>query len=88
MTDLQTLSKIKMLIAKGQYIFTNKALSEMDMDSLSEDDILESILNAVFVQVKRSTSSHKQARKKSLHYQQSMCQWHRCLHQRNHSETG
>jgi hypothetical protein len=51
------LIKIKRLIISGQYVFTRKAEDEMSLEHLTEQDILESILNANGIKkVVRSTS--------------------------------
>lgn len=50
------LKKIKRLIIQGNYVFTAKAEAERIADNLTEEDILESILNASFVRTKRSRS--------------------------------
>jgi hypothetical protein len=63
----QELVTIKRLIIKKHYAFTEKALVEMDRDSLSEEDILESILNAQFLHTKRSTSPFKQRKKEKVY---------------------
>jgi len=53
------LIKIKRLILSNQYIFTQKAELEMFADSLTEEDVLESIVNANGIKkVIRSNSSH------------------------------
>jgi len=41
-----TLLKIKRLIISGDYIFTRKAELEMFADGLTEEAVLEAILNA------------------------------------------
>ena len=40
------LVKIKRLVLKGQYKFSEKASLEMEADGITEFDIVESILNA------------------------------------------
>jgi hypothetical protein len=50
------LKRIKRLIIQRKYIFTEKAAAEHLADGLSEEDILEAILNATFVRSKRSRS--------------------------------
>jgi TolB-like protein len=59
------LIKIKRLIISNQYIFTKKAELEMFADSLTEEDVLESIVNANGIKkVIRSTSSHASGNEK------------------------
>lgn len=38
--------KIKQLILKGDYWFTDKALSEMYVSGITKEDVLEAIINA------------------------------------------
>ena len=56
---MNVLTRIKRLVLKGRYIFTEKAAAEIDFDDLSEDDVVESILSARRVVTKRSTSSDR-----------------------------
>jgi hypothetical protein len=42
----EVLKRIKRLILVGRYVFTEKAIIERERDQLSEEDILESIMNA------------------------------------------
>lgn len=56
---MDELSTIKRLIIQGRYAFTEKALTEMDRDHLTEELVVESILNAQFMKVKRSTSPYR-----------------------------
>lgn len=58
---------IKRLIIRRQYAFTEKALIEMDQDSLTEEDVLESILNAQFVRKKRSISRFRRGRREKVY---------------------
>lgn len=54
------LFKIKRLILKGNYKFTDKAESEMYITGISKDDVLESIINAKGIdKVMKSTSPGK-----------------------------
>lgn len=62
-----SLIRIKRLIVRRQYAFTEKALIEMDRDGLTEEDILESILNAQFVRTKRSTSMFRKEKKEKVY---------------------
>lgn len=57
------LTKIKRLIIQRKYIFTEKADIERIADGLSEEDVLESILNATFVRVKNSRSPWRTGRR-------------------------
>lgn len=56
---MDVLTRIKRLVLKGQYIFTEKAAAEIVFDDLSEEDVVESILSARRVVTKRSTSSDR-----------------------------
>lgn len=60
------LYKIKRLIIQGHYLFTHKATAERITDGLSQEDILESILNADHVRFKRSTSPSKQLKNEKI----------------------
>lgn len=53
------LIRIKRLIIQRAYRFTAKAAAEIDLDELTEEDIVESILNAGYVRSKRSTSAKR-----------------------------
>jgi hypothetical protein len=60
--------RIKRLILDGRYRFTEKATLERECDSLSEKDVLESIMNAQRVyKTINSTSPHKKARREKLY---------------------
>ncbi|MCI0692508.1 hypothetical protein L0337_10965 [candidate division KSB1 bacterium] len=50
------LKKIKRLIIKGNFKFTLKADAERLVDGLTQEDVLESILNASLVRTKKSRS--------------------------------
>jgi hypothetical protein len=59
------LLKIKRLIISGKYIFTRKAELEMFADSLTEESVLESILNANGIKkIVRSKSQAVQRKEK------------------------
>jgi hypothetical protein len=59
----EILKKIKRLVITGQYVFTKKAELEMFADSLTEEDVLESIVNANGIKKAiRSTSVHASAK--------------------------
>jgi hypothetical protein len=47
MTDV--LVRIKRAVLAGRYVFSEKALLEMDADALTELDVAESILNATAI---------------------------------------
>ncbi len=56
----QALLKIKRLILKGDYKFTDKAESEMYVTGITRADVLEAIVNAFGIdKVMRSTSPGK-----------------------------
>lgn len=59
------LIKIKRLIIAKKYSFTLKAETEMFADSLTEDQVQESILNAIGIKkILRSPSLYRQASEK------------------------
>jgi len=62
-----TLKHIKRLIIQGNYVFTAKAETDRIIDNLSQEDILESILNASFIRTKRSTSPWRKGQKENMH---------------------
>lgn len=62
-----TLTKIKRLIIQGKYIFTGKADAERIAGLLTQEMVLESILNASFVRTKRSRSEWRQERHEKMH---------------------
>ena len=61
------LKRIKRLIIQGRYIFTIKAAAEHVADGLSEEDVLESILNATFVRAKRSRSPRRREKQEKVY---------------------
>jgi hypothetical protein len=61
------LKRIKRLIIQQQYLFTEKAVMERLADGLTEDDVLESILNATFVRSKRSRSLARQTKQEHVY---------------------
>ncbi len=64
----EILKRIKRLILAGQYIFTEKALIERERGHLSEDDVVESIMNAQDIyKVINSTSIHRTGKKEKLY---------------------
>jgi hypothetical protein len=59
----EVLIRTKRAVLAGWYIFTEKALSEMDADALTELDVAESILNATAIyKTLRSTSPFRTSR--------------------------
>jgi hypothetical protein len=56
---MDELATIKRLIIQGRYAFTEKALTEIDRDHLTEELVIESILNAQFMKVKKTISPYK-----------------------------
>ena len=66
------LRRIKRAVLLGNYAFSEKALIEMEADSLTELDVAESILNAVAIyKTIRSRSTWRQQRIEYLHVIQS-----------------
>ena len=61
------LVKIKRLVLQGRYVFTQKALTEMDADNLTEEEVIESILTAQFVRAKISTSEFRTGRRERIY---------------------
>lgn len=57
------LVRIKQAVLEGRYVVTKKARLEMDMDDLTELDVLESIVNARSIyKTVRSTSLYRHGR--------------------------
>jgi len=66
------LVKIKRLVLKGRYKFSEKASLEMEADGITEFDIVESILNAVTIyKTLRSRSPLREQAKEYLYVIQS-----------------
>lgn len=61
------LRKIKRLIIRGNYVFTAKADAERLSDGLTQEDVLESILNAAFVRSKKSRSQWRKDQKEKIY---------------------
>lgn len=61
------LTKIKRLIIKGQFKFTIKADAERLLDGLTQEDVLESILNASLVRTKKSRSPQRKEPNERMH---------------------
>lgn len=61
------LVKIKRLVTTGHYDFTAKAEAECLSDGLSREDVIESILTAQFLRVKKSTSPSRHGHRERLY---------------------
>ena len=58
------LKRIKRLLLSGRYFFTDKATVERERDGLSEEDIVEAIINAQSIQkVINSQSPHRREKR-------------------------
>ena len=65
---MDVLMRIKWAVFAGRYVFSEKAISEMEADDLTEVDIAESILNADAIYKKvRSTSPSRKRRREYLY---------------------
>lgn len=62
-----TLKRIKRLIIQQRYLFTEKAVAERLADGLTEEDVLEAILNATFVRSKRSHNSARKVKQEKVY---------------------
>jgi hypothetical protein len=60
------LIKVKRLVAGGHYEFTLKADLECVLDGLTREDVIESILTAQFMRVKKSTSPWRTGERESV----------------------
>jgi len=70
MSDI--LVRIKRAVLAGRYVFSEKARTEMEADSLTELDVAESILNAVAIyKTIRSTSPFRRDVRERLYIIQS-----------------
>lgn len=68
----ETLRRIKRAVLSGNYVFSEKALLELEADELTELDVAESILNAVAIyKTIRSRSPWRRQRVEYLHIIQS-----------------
>jgi predicted glycoside hydrolase/deacetylase ChbG (UPF0249 family) len=66
MSDI--LIRIKRAMLAGRYVFSEKAKDEMERDDLTDQDVIEAILNADYInKTIRSTSPYRAARKEYLH---------------------
>jgi hypothetical protein len=62
------LSRIKQLLLHDAILFTLKARAEMDADGITDDDVVEAIINATRVQkTLRSMSSSRRRRRETLY---------------------
>lgn len=61
------LVRIKRLVARGRYEFTEKADLECAADGLTQDDVVESILNAQYLRTKKSTSRWRRGSRETLY---------------------
>ena len=65
---MDVLMRVKWAVLEGRYVFSEKALGEMETDDLTEVDIAESILNADAIYKKvRSTSPSRKKRREYLY---------------------
>ena len=65
---MDVLIRIKRAVLAGRYVFSEKAVDEMEADGLTEVDIAESILNAASIYKKvRSTSPSRETRREYLY---------------------
>lgn len=58
---------IKQLILRRQIIWTAQSESQMTLDGLTRDDVIESIVNARSMRSKRSTSPNRGTRREKVH---------------------
>ncbi len=66
------LVRIKRAVLAGRYAFSEKALTEMEADRLTDRDVVESILNAVAIyKTIRSRSPRRSSPRERLHIIQS-----------------
>jgi hypothetical protein len=69
-TDL--LTRIKRAVLSGRYVFSEKALVEMEADGITELDVVESIANAVAIyKTLRSDRPRPEGARQYLHVIQS-----------------
>jgi len=61
------LRKIKRLIIQGHFKFTLKADAERLLDGLTQEDVLESILNASLIRTKKSHSPRQKEPDERMH---------------------
>jgi ribosomal protein S3 len=66
------LIRIKRAVLAGQFVFSEKAQIEMEIDNITDMDVAESILNAVAIyKTIRSRSHFRKSRYEKLHIIQS-----------------
>mgnify|MGYP006291450221 CR=1 FL=1 len=69
---MDTLVRIKRAVLAGDYVFSEKALVEMEADRITEFDVVESILNAVAIyKTVRARSPYRAHARERLHIIQS-----------------
>lgn len=61
------LTRIKRLIIQQKYLFTEKATLDRIADGLSEEDVLEAILNSTFVRSKKSRSPWRRGKNEHIY---------------------
>lgn len=65
---MEPLDRIKRLILHDRVIFTIKARTEMDVDGITDDDVIEAIMNATRIEkTLRSTIELRTARREILY---------------------
>lgn len=65
---MDILAQIKRLVLWGRIVFTVKAQEEMYLDQLTDDDVIEAIMNAPSIfKTLRSTSSRRQKSRERLY---------------------
>lgn len=70
MTEI--LIRIKRAVLAGRYAFSEKARTEMEIDGLTELDVVESLLNAVAIyKIIRSKSPYRRGKRENLYVIQS-----------------
>ena len=65
---MDVLHRIKQLVRRGDYRFTDKALDEMQQDGLRESDVIESILDADHIDKILKAQGIRREPKKELLY--------------------
>ncbi len=63
-----TLKRIKRLLLAGRYFFTDKATIERERDGLSEEDVVEAIMNAQGIQKVINSNSPNRSEKREKLY--------------------
>ncbi len=68
----EILIRIKRAVLAGRYAFSEKARIEMEIDRITEMDVIESLLNAVAIyKIIRSKSPYRRGRRENLYVIQS-----------------